>query len=273
MSNGGFSRRSALQKLAKVGGTGALITVFGLVPEARALAGSQQPAFAGGNSQLTDPRIRRLSAQAKKTTEWNRFRAALVSEEPLGSVTTAAGETLLAFSLWDTDPSATEARRVEPFQVLRALAFGFAPDGANGAAFLMTPSADLTSTTIQDLRSTASQRAQHSATAQAALARAREKAIEIKRARMAIDGRTLSLKAGASALAANGCNCGTNQNYGCNQIVTGGGYFDEGCSTGCSIGCYVFGGGFWYCLAVCHAACWVAPYSYCASYSCYGCAY
>jgi hypothetical protein len=273
MSNGGFSRRSALQKLAKIGGTGAFISVFGLVPEARALAGSQQPALATGSSQLTDPRVRRLIDKARKTTEWNRFRAALVSDEPLGVVSTPTGHTLLAFSLWDTDPGATEARRVEPFQTLRAVTFGFAPDGVNAGAFLMTPSADLTSTTIQDLRSTASQRAQHSATAQATLARARDKAIEIKRARMAIDGRALNLKAGASALAANGCNCGTNRNYGCNQIVTGGGYFDAGCVAGCGIGCHVFGGGFWFCFAVCHGGCWVVPYSYCASYSCYSCAY
>ena len=64
MSNNGFSRRSALQKLAKLGGTGVVVSVFGLVPEARALAGSQQPTLAAANTQVTDPRIRRLIDRA-----------------------------------------------------------------------------------------------------------------------------------------------------------------------------------------------------------------
>ncbi|TME29988.1 MAG: hypothetical protein E6I66_10370 [Chloroflexi bacterium] len=273
MSNNGFSRRSALQKLAKLGGTGVVVSVFGLVPEVRALAGSQQPTLAAANTQATDPRIRRLIDRAKTSSEWNRFRAALVSEEPFGVVSAPSGRTLLAFSLWDTDPVATEARRVEPFQALRALAFGFAPGGESGGAVLMTPSADYTSTTIQDLRSSAVQTARHSASAQAAVARARAKAIEIKSTRMAIDGRALSVKAGPFALAATGCNCGTNRLYSCDQVITGGGYWDDGCLAGCAIGCGYFGGGWAFCFAVCYAACWVLPYSYCASYSCTMCAW
>lgn len=273
MASEGFSRRSALQKLAKIGGTGVAFSVFGLVPEARALAGSQQPALAVGNTPVTDPRIRRLIDQAKTTSEWSRFRGALVSDEPLGVLTAPTGHTLLAFSLWDTDPSATEARRVEPFQLLRAVAFGFAPKGERGVALLMTPSDDLMSTTIQDLRSSATRRVQQSPSAQATVAAVRAKAIQIRSARMAIDGRSLSLKPGPSALASTGCNCGTNRNYTCNQVITGGGYWDEGCMAGCAIGCGVFGGTWWFCFAVCYGTCWVVPYSYCASYSCTMCAY
>ena len=273
MSSDGFSRRSVLGKLAKIGGTGVAFSVFGLVPEARALAGSHQPTLAAGNTPVADPRIRRLIDQAKTTSEWSRFRAALVRDEPLGVVTTASGQTLLAFSLWDTDPSATDARRTEPFQPLRAVAFGFAPNGDLGGAVLMTPAGDLTSTTIQDLRSPGTRTVRQSLSAQETAAGVRAKAIQIKSARMALDGRSLSVKPGASALAATGCNCGLSRNYSCNQVITGGGYWDEGCMAGCAIGCGVFGGTWWFCLAVCYGSCWVAPYSYCASYSCSACAW
>jgi hypothetical protein len=266
-----LSRRSALARLARVGGAGLAVSILTVVPEARGAFGSYKtPTIGASQGSVTDPAIRRLIAEAKNTREWQRYRTALVSDEPTGVATPPDGPTLLAFAAWDTDQAATEARRVEPFQLLQAVVFAFERGGVTGAV-LMIPTADLTATVVQDLRSSQSKTVQHSAAARATLEAARDKAIEIKRLRMAADGRAMTLKTGKFTFAdAGGCNCGTSRLYSCNQVVTGGGYWDAGCLFGCSISC-TFGTS--WCWAACSVGCWVAPYSYCASYSCTMCAW
>jgi hypothetical protein len=269
VSDGQISRRSALARLAKLGSAALAVSVFSVVPEARGAFGSYKtPAVGATQGLVTDPAIRKLIAEAKKTTEWQRFRTAFVSDEPTGVATPPDGPTLLAFAARTGDQAAIQGRRVEPFQLLQAVVFAFGRGGETGA-FLMT-GVDLTATVVQDLRSSQRATVQHSAAARATLEAARDNAIEIKRLRMAADGRAMSLKVGKFTLADGGCNCGVNRNYGCDQVITGGGYWDAGCLFGCSVAC-TFGPS--WCWAVCSLTCWVLPWSSCVSYSCYMCAW
>ena len=123
MSSDGFSRRSVLRKLAKIGGTGVAFSVFGLVPEARALAGSREPTqstqslqTAGVSSARRFPcrRTIHLSISLFRTTALFLSTGRL----PLSSTGAASLAQWPQLPIWvrDYDPSPSNIRTLLPWR-------------------------------------------------------------------------------------------------------------------------------------------------------------